>query len=196
MNNKNILTVMKNAFSGTYNTISNSRGWTPFIQEPFSGAWQRNMEVTKEDMLAYPAVFACITLIANDIAKLKLKLVKLDENGIWVETKNAAYDPVLRRPNRYQNRIQFIQSWIYSLLINGNTYVLKVRDNRNVVTALYVLDPLRVFPLVATDGSIWYEIPADELNGVSEPVRIPASEIIHDRANTFYHDLVGVSPLY
>lgn len=192
----NILTVMKNAFGGTYNTVSNRHGWTPFTQEPFSGAWQRNMETTKEDMLAYPAVFSCITLIANDISKLRLKLVKLDTDGIWSEVKNAAYDPVLRRPNRYQNRIQFFQSWILSLLINGNTYVLKERDNRNVVVAMYILDPLRVYPLVANDGSVWYEVPQDDLSGVSEPVRVPASEIIHDRANTFYHDLVGVSPLY
>lgn len=194
----NILTVMKNAFGGNYNSVSNRNGWLPFISEPFSGAWQRNMEATKEDMLASPAVFSCITLIANDIAKLKLKLVKLDSNGIWTETSNSAYTPVLKKPNKYQNRIQFLQSWIYSLLINGNTYVLKERDNRNVVVALYILDPLRVIPAVADDGSVWYDIPSDELSGTNDGrnLRIPASEIIHDRANTFYHDLVGVSPLY
>jgi HK97 family phage portal protein len=197
--NNNILAVMKNAFGGTtYNSVTNRHGWIPFISEPFSGAWQRNVEATKEDMLSYPAVFSCITLIANDISKLRLKLVKLDENGIWIETQNSAYDPVLRKPNRYQNRIQFFQSWIYSLLINGNTYVLKQRDNRNVVVALYVLDPLRVIPAIAEDGSIWYDVPSDELSGTNDGrnLRIPASEIIHDRTNTFYHDLVGISPLY
>lgn len=192
----NILTVMKNAFGGSYNTVTNRNGWLPFVSEPFSGAWQRNIEARTEDMLGYPAVFACITLIANDISKLNLNLVKLDEHGIWVPTSSPAYDPVLRNPNRYQNSIQFFQSWVLSLLINGNTYVLKVRDNRNVVVGLYVLDPLRVFPLIASDGSIWYEVPADELTNVAEPLRIPASEIIHDRVNPFYHQLVGVSPLY
>lgn len=192
----NILTVMKNAFGGSYNTVTNRNGWLPFVSEPFSGAWQRNIEARTEDMLGYPAVFACITLIANDISKLNLNLVKLDEHGIWVPTSSPAYDPVLRNPNRYQNSIQFFQSWVLSLLINGNTYVLKVRDNRNVVVGLYVLDPLRVFPLIASDGSIWYEVPADELTNVAEPLRIPASEIIHDRMNPFYHQLVGVSPLY
>lgn len=192
---------MKNAFSGTANTVTSGRGrggWSSFIGEPFSGAWQRNIYATNEDMLAYPAVFSCITLIANDIAKLKVKLVKKDENGIWIDTSNPAYDPVLRRPNRYQNRIQFFQSWIFSLLINGNTYVLKERDNRNVVVRLYVLDPLRVTPAVASDGSVWYDVPADDLAGTNDGriLRIPSSEIIHDRYATFYHDLIGVSPLY
>jgi HK97 family phage portal protein len=194
----NILTVMQKAFSGNFNTVSNRHGWMPFVSEAFSGAWQRNIEVTKEDMLAYPAVFSCITLISSDIAKLNLKLVQLDQNGIWTETTNAAYSPVLRKPNRYQNRIQFFQSWLQSLLINGNTYVLKERDNRNVVIALYILDPLRVNPAVAPDGSIWYDVPSDELSGTNDGriLRIPASEIIHDRYATFYHDLIGVSPLY
>lgn len=190
---------MKNAFGGSYNTVAGHRSsWNPFVSESFSGAWQRNIEVSKEDMLAYPAVFSCITLIANDISKLRLKLVRLDENGIWTETKNPAYDPVIRKPNRYQTRIQFFQSWIYSLLITGNAYILKQRDNRNVVTALYVLDPLSVVPLVAEDGSVWYDVPADSLSGTNDGrnLRIPDTEIIHDRSNTFYHDLVGISPLY
>jgi phage portal protein BeeE len=43
----------------------------------------------------------------------------------------------LRKPNRYQNRIQFWEGWILSKLMRGNTYVLKVRDdNRNVVKPL------------------------------------------------------------
>lgn len=198
MNDKNILNVMKKAFGGSLQSLPNRHGWVPFLSEPFGGAWQRNIEVAKEDMLAYPAVFSCITLIANDIAKLRPRLVKLDENGIWLETKNAAYDPVLRRPNRYQNRIQFFQAWITSLLINGNTYILKERDNRNVVVGLYVLDPLKVIPAVADDGSIWYDVPAESLSGTNDgrDLRIPSSEIIHDRYTTFYHDLIGISPLY
>jgi phage portal protein BeeE len=41
---------------------------------------------------------------------------------------------VLRKPNRFQTRIQFLESWALSKLSRGNTYVLKQRDNRNVVT--------------------------------------------------------------
>jgi hypothetical protein len=58
------------------------RGWWPVIQEPFSGAWQRNMELRRQDVLAYSAVYACVTLIASDIAKLRLRLVEQDDDGI------------------------------------------------------------------------------------------------------------------
>jgi HK97 family phage portal protein len=44
---------------------------------------------------------------------------------------------------------------------------------------------------------VFYELRRDDLSGVAnETVMVPASEIIHDRWNTLYHPLVGLSPLY
>lgn len=175
----------------------NRGGWYPLIREPFAGAWQRNVTVDQQAVLAFHAVFACMTLIASDIAKLRVKLVAQDSDGIWTETSNAAYSPVLRKPNGFQTRIQFWESWVLSKLSRGNTYVLKGRDNRNVVTALYVLDPNRVKPLVTPDGDVYYELQADNMAGLTEDrVIVPASEIIHDRFNCLFHPLVGVSPIY
>ena len=74
-----------------------------------AGAWQANVNVTLEDSLRYWAVFRCISIIASDIAKMRLKLVEQDANGIWAETRAAAFSPVLRKPNPMQTRIQFIR---------------------------------------------------------------------------------------
>jgi HK97 family phage portal protein len=174
---------------------SSRDGWHP-IFESFAGAWQRNVVIDQQAVLSYSAVFACMTLIAGDVAKNRVKLVALD-NGIWTETQNPAYSPVLRKPNRYQTRIQFFENWMLSKLSKGNTYVLKQRDNRKVVTALYVLDPNRVRPMVAEDGTVYYELKSDNLAGLKEEVLlVPASEIIHDRFNCLFHPLVGISPIY
>ncbi len=174
-----------------------SRGWWPWVREPYAGAWQKNDEWTADTVLAYHAVYACITLIANDIGKLREKLVEKDSDGIWSEITSGAFSPVLRRPNRYQNHIQFKQWWITSKLIRGNAYALKQRDNRGIVTALYLLDPSRVQVLVSPDGSVFYQLSADNLSGLQgDAVQVPASEIIHDRMNCLFHPLVGVSPLF
>src|SRR5690606_18147617 len=106
-----------------------NRGWFPLIRESFSGAWQRNIELKPESILSFHAVFACQTLIASDIAKLRVKLVE-DRDGIWTEVSRPAYSPVLRKPNHFQNRIQFFESWVLSKLQSGNTYALKGRDGR------------------------------------------------------------------
>jgi len=172
------------------------RGWFQLVRESFTGAWQRNTEVVVADVVTYAAVYACITLIAQDIGKLRIKLVEKDAGGIWTETESAAFSPVLRKPNRYQTRIQLLEHWITSKLIWGNTYVMKERDNRDVVTALYILDPQRVTVLVAPDGSVYYQIKRDDLSGQrQEELLAPASEIIHDRNCALYHPLVGVSPI-
>lgn len=171
-------------------------GWWPMIKEPYSGAWQKNDTWTNETVLAHYAVYACVTLIANDIGKLRQRLMELDANGIWKETTSPAFSPVLKKPNNYQNHIQFKQWWQTSKLISGNTYGLKQRDQRGVVTSIYLLDPCRVLPLVADDGSIYYQLSNDNLNRVGDGVTVPASEIIHDRMNCLFHPLVGVSPLY
>jgi HK97 family phage portal protein len=175
----------------------NRGGWWPIIRESFPGAWQRNITVDQNAVLAFHAVFACMTLIASDIAKLRVKLVAQDSNGIWSEVKNAAFDPVLRKPNGFQTRIQFWENWMLSKLSRGNTYVLKGRDNRGVVNALYVLDPNRSKPLVTPDGAVYYELQPDNMAGLQEDrLIVPASEIIHDRFNCLFHPLVGVSPIY
>jgi len=171
-------------------------GWWPVIRESFTGAWQQNMEIKTESVLSYSAVYACVTLIASDIAKIRLRLVQQDDDGIWSEINAPAFSPVLRKPNRFQNRIKFYEQWLVSKLIHGNTNVLKQRDDRGVVIAMYIMDPLRTKPLVAPDGSVFYNLRRDMLSGVDQDtVTVPASEIIHDTMVPLYHPLCGVSPI-
>lgn len=172
-------------------------GWLGVIHEAFTGAFQRDMELTTDSVLAHHAVFACITLIASDVGKLRPKLMEQDDNDIWDETRSSAFSPVLKKPNHYQNHIQFKEWWISCKLIHGNAYALKQRDERGVVVALYLLDPKLVQVLVSTDGGVYYRLNQDFLSGLDEPnVTVPASEIIHDRMNCLFHPLVGLSPIY
>ena len=174
--------------------------WWGVIREAFSGAWQQNVEIKCDTVLSNTTVFACITTIASDIAKMGWLLTKKDSNDLWQPYTTRAFSPLLVRPNRYQNHIQFKEQWMISKLSRGNTYVLKERDNRNVVVALYILDPTRVFPMVADDGSIYYQLSVDNLAGLDavsgKTLLVPASEIIHDRWNCLFHPLMGLSPIF
>lgn len=178
------------------NPVDTRGGWWPIVRESFTGAWQRNIEINLESVLSYNAVFACISLISSDIGKLRQRLVQRTNEGIWEETDSAAFSPILRRPNHYQNHIQFKEWWITSKLINGNTYALKQRDNRGVVIALHLMDPTRSKPLITPSGEVYYQFHADNLAGLEEGIVVPASEVIHDRINCFFHPLVGLSPIF
>lgn len=175
-------------------------GWSGFlgplwrVNEPFAGAWQRNISQNNETVLTQSTVWSCITLIMQDVGKMAPRLIEL-RDGIWVPTENPAYSPVIRKPNPYQNRIKFYEAWICSKLRSGNTYVLKSRDARRVVNRLDILDPARVQVLVAPDGEVFYELATDALAGLQNQIRVPAEEIIHDVGIAMFHPLCGLSPL-
>jgi HK97 family phage portal protein len=178
--------------------VDDSRGWFSLFSS--SGrhlGFQTDSVVVKQELvIAQATVFACMTLIASDIGKLRARLME-QVSGIWEEVTSPAFSPVLRKPNRFQTWQKFIEQWVLSLLSNGNAYILKERDKRGIVVSMYVMDPTRCKPLVAPDGSVYYQLQEDDLSGVFEHVHaLPASEIIHDRINCIFHPLVGISPLF
>lgn len=170
----------------------------PLILESFAGAWQSHVVVdSREDLTKFSAVYACITQIAGDVAKMRLKLVEEDDRGIRGEVQGETpFRKVLQRPNSYQNGIQFVRRWLISKLLYGNTYVLKERDGRGIVVRLHILDPQRVEVLITDGGDVYYRMNQDPLAGLRVSVTVPASEVIHDRMAELWHPLVGLSPLY
>ncbi len=193
------LEITRKASLPPLSSVDNRGGWWPIIRESFAGAWQQNVTVDTTTVLSFAALYSCITLIAGDVAKMRIKLME-QKNGFWVETVNPAYSPVLRKPNHYQTWFQFIENWVVSSLVHGNTYVLKERDARQVVVALYVLDPTRCRPLVAPNGDVYYELKLDDLAGAKPDPEtgqliVPALQVIHDRVCPLFHPLVGVSPI-
>lgn len=177
-------------------------GWFNIIgtvREAWAGAFQQNVIIdAPREILAFSAVFSCVTGIATDVAKLGILLMKMTAQiGISEEvTSGSPFLPVLRKPNHFQVWYKFIEQWIVSKLLFGNAYIVKERDARGVVVALYVLDPQRVTPLVAENGDVYYRLARDPLSGVEEPITIPAKEIIHDTMVSLFHPLAGVSPIY
>lgn len=171
-------------------SVSNGGGWST-VFEPFTGAWQRNIELKREDLLSFHAVFSCISAISKDIGKLPLELRK--KNGaIWVKATDKKLQ-FLEKPNRFQTMQQFIEYYIVSKITRGNTYVLKFRNFLGEVEQLIVLNPDNVTPLIDDNGNVFYRIGIDRLAQQHQSIILPASEIIHDRENCLYHPLVGIS---
>lgn len=183
------------ALRGTPSAVTSRVGG--LVRDWFPGAWQQNRERHVYKSERYYAVFGCMTLIAGDISKLPIKAVQKQADGTWKEVGGPLAD-LIKKPNGYQNRIQFVENWILSKMLHGNTYVLKVRGNATGdVTELRILDPSYVTTLVSDSGSVYYQLATDDLSGVKgDNVTVPASEIIHDRFNCLYHPLVGLSPIY
>lgn len=182
--------------------VPDDRGWMTVWSGGGSTPWQLTQGFqldlpppSNRALLSNPAVFACQTLIANDIAKLQCGFVRRADDGVESPLRITNLSGLLRKPNHIQVWGQFIASWMHSKLSHGNAYVL-IQRGPGGTGGLHVLDPDRVTPLIAEDGSVYYRLSTDELSGVDEEVVVPASEIMHDRFNTFFHPLVGLSPLF
>jgi len=189
--------------------VSDWQGGWRRILEPYTGAFQQNVEEKRGTVLCYPTLYACLNRISQDLGKLPFVLKQEAANGICKPVENPAYSPVLRKPNHYQTAQQFREAWVLSKLIHGNAYILKQRDERGVVVKLYVLDPCRVLPMVSDSGDVFYQINYQYTTDLAPPVLlnklalsedgkqlvIPAREIIHDRLNCFHHQLIGVPPV-
>jgi len=179
------------------NTVDTNRGWFPLIRESFGGAWQSNVSVdAPASIMAFSAIYSSVTVISNDIAKLRIKLVDEDVDGIRTNVTRSPYLAMLKKPNHFQTRMQLVERHISSKLMYGNAYLLKRRNPAGIVVSLYGLDPSIVQPQVAPDGDVYYKVGRDDIAGVREPIYIPASEIIHDRMNCLWHPLVGIGPIY
>lgn len=175
-----------------------SRGWRT-VFDFRSGAFQQDDPFTGEEAsntMQSAVVYACIRLLAWDIAKLPVKIMRL-VSGIWTEDTHQTLLPLLRKPNYYQGWIDFILSWLFSYLIAGNAYILKVRTAGRGITGLIVLDPCLVQPMIVPrTGQIFYRCGQDPLSPVTEDdTYIPAEDIIHHRYMAFGHPLIGTSIL-
>jgi HK97 family phage portal protein len=174
----------------------NDESWWTRIFDWTPQAWQTHhaYDTSETSVLANPTVFACITLIQGDVGKLPF-VVEQETDGVWQKVPHDVLR-ILRRPNKYQNQIQFRKQWIGSKLLHGNTFVLKIRDNRGNVIGLVVLDPTEVRTLVSDSGEIFYRLSADKLPMIDEEIVVPATEVLHDRDNCLYNPMVGLSPLF
>lgn len=172
-----------------------ARAWARVL-ESYPGAWQANVEVNRADVDRYGPVFACTSLIAADIGKLPVRTLRR-VGAVWLPATDPVLSRLLRAPNHFSSTQQFLTDWTASLMRSGNSYALIDRDARGgAPVALTVLNPESVQPLITPRGDVYYRLRGDNLAGLTEPLLVPASEIIHHRINPLWHPLVGVSPLY
>jgi HK97 family phage portal protein len=166
-----------------------------YVHEPFAGAWQANKECWGPYGI-FSAVYACVTIISGDLAKLPPRVRQSSTDGSKRDLENHPAALVLNNPNSYQTRVDFWGQFMASALFTGNTYVYLQRDARNVIVAMHILDPRRISVLMADDSSVFYRIGQEKLAQLLGSDYIPARDILHHRLLTMNHPLVGLTPLY
>jgi HK97 family phage portal protein len=177
-----------------------SGGWLP------DGAplnwWQTGMNIMPTPSRS-AMVEACVSAYSQTLAMCPGAHWRANSKGGRDRVTNSSLSRVLQHPNSYQSISDFLLNATRQLYLDGNSYALCLRNDRNEITELHLMDSLLCYPQLATTGDIFYKLAGNqiierELQG--ETLIVPRRDVLHirlhvDRSRTYPYPLWGVSPL-
>ncbi len=168
-----------------------SGGWRP-VYDYQSGAFEQGLPpLTDTQMTQQACVYACVTLIANSIAKLPLNQIELID-AAWQKVPSDY--ALLSRPSKIANRITWVAYLVASMLTHGAGFGLK-RYESGKLRYIELLHP-STEPLVSESGDVFYRLSANIYSHLPETQRVvPSAYILHVPYNALVHPLIGVPPL-
>lgn len=166
------------------NGVPSSYGWQ----------WWQN-DLKPQDAQNNTSVEACVGTISQTVAMLPIKHYKLNEDGGTTVIKNSAATRVLRKPNSYQTRSDFLLNLSRNLLLTGNGYGVVDRNKRFEVSAIHIQNSMS--PRITLDKrDVFYDTSGNGIDGILDTKTfVPARDVLHIKLHTPRHPLVGETPL-
>lgn len=149
------------------------------------------VDVTPDSSLAYSAVFACVRVLAEDVASLPLILYRRARpRGKLRATEHPLYGLLHDLPNPEMTSLEMRETLMGHLALWGNAYAEKVFDRAGRVIELWPLRPDKMRPRRGRDGALVYEyrLPGGEMKTLS------AVQVMHLRG-LGGNGIVGYSPI-
>jgi len=170
-----------------FDFLKRKRSWGNL--DAFEGAeTSSGFRVTERGVLAIPAVFACVRVLAESIASLPLLVYQRAANGNRDRANDfSLYDILHRRPNNLMTSFELRELLVGHLCLRGNAYCYIQRDYGEV-TALWPLHPDRMTVENVKQGLI-YTYQGDETEA-----KYDETEILHIRGLSS-DGITGYSPL-
>lgn len=149
--------------------------------------------VTPTKAMQVSAVWACVTVRSEDIAKLPVHLYRRRKDGGKDRaTKHPAYRLLTAAPNSRNTAFEFKQMLQMQCDLYGNAYAIKEIDGRGQVAALWPVESTKVEILKAEGDSkdLFYRITLSKGNQVI----VPGEDMLHIRGNSL-DGITGMSPI-
>jgi HK97 family phage portal protein len=118
------------------------------------------IEVTPSSAIRMSTVYACVRLLGDTISSLPVAAYV--RRGRARISYSAAYGDTpewVNRPNPEASRLEFFEQVLASLNLNGNAFILTVRDDMGDVQELYCINPEHVkIKRPSPNESVVYEV--------------------------------------
>jgi HK97 family phage portal protein len=109
-----------------------------------SGSWSGE-RVTEKKALGLAAVFAAVEKISESVGSLPLKVFRvMDDDERVPATTHRSWRMLHDMPNEYTTAHTFWSTVTASLLLRGNAFLFKARDEFDMVDQLWILDPSQI----------------------------------------------------
>jgi HK97 family phage portal protein len=131
---------------------------------------------TNEMFNSISVIHTCCKILSSDLARMPIKIYKLDEKGNKVLLKD---DPRYRllhdRPNSYLNAFKFWNHAEFNRNWTGNTYIHIIRDLNGFPVSLEKIDNDKVIGHTKVNGDLFYNIKDKN----RQKITLPAIDILH-----------------
>lgn len=157
------------------------------LSDPFTRTSQPPEPVNFDTAMQLSAFWAAARLWAETIASLPVHIQRWQDEE-WVNDDDSDLAKLLRgRANRYQNAVEFFETFVLNHVVFGNAYALKVRSGNRII-GLLPMNSGQVQTELLKDGSVVHYYHHD--GGVTA---YASDDVWHWKM--FGNGVVGLSPL-
>lgn len=157
--------------------------------DPLTNAHENSPLVGVDSALQVSTVWACVTLIVENVSSLPVDVFKKDKDGNReIDINSRLHQVMSESPNKRQTVMEFWLHMLLNLVLRGNAYARVMRDARGDVISLWPLSADQIEVIVAKDGSLVYVYYYE-----NEGIVYPENEILH--IHGMGNGVIGLSPL-
>jgi HK97 family phage portal protein len=152
--------------------------------------------VDEESAIRMSTVYSCVRLLSDTISSLPVgAYVRRGRNRLSYSTVYGDQPEWVAKPNPETTRLEFYEQIVTSFKLDGNAYILTVRDDMGDVKELYVLNPrnIRIERLGPGEPLIYF-VKIKDMQGVYEQ-RLTNKELLHIPDFRLPGEFYGLSPI-
>ena len=190
------MSLSKRLASATFKRSANNQYIEPLIPGRPAFSSVAGVVVDSESAIRMSTVYSCVRLLADTVSSLPVGAYvrdgreRLSYNSVYGETPSW-----VTRPNPETTRIEFYEQIVTSLKLEGNAYILTVRDDMGEVQETYVIDPRNVrIERLGPGQPLVYFVKIKDSQGFYEE-RLTDKEILHIPDFRLPGQRYGLSPV-
>lgn len=127
-----------------YEKRSTLKNPQPWLMNAWGLPSKSGVNVNADTTLALSAAYRAMWVLSSSIASLPLNVYQIEDKAVKLSVQHSANVLLNRKPHDIYTPYTFKQTMMMHLLINGNCYIMKYKNQYNEVAKLLILDTSEV----------------------------------------------------